>query len=620
MDVQNLPDKPTKGTALTVKTAMDAGAERVRVAHDALIDALMSIIAGSSGALQIGASGGTANTVQGILDELRTASNLIESNNGVEWGQLQSSVSELFGSALVGVDGDNMVGMIGVTTLRDALIKLVSNLGNKADISDIGIINDAIGVINNAIYAANTLIYSLQENMGMNANAINSLELIVAGKASQASVGVNSAAISALGTAKVDKVSGSFLMNTGERVKLSALEVDTHSQAIARTYADFDGVEQGSIAEAFTSRVDKETDRDLVPTSADNINALYNRSASIFKHNDFCYVELIGWYRLDGTILFTSSNYVSDNLLDLATGKNTIVPCIALDGVDGCWIYQGNLIDKAEQSAVVVNSEAIATKKDKNDLLYSANIAIPVTPKTLVLNSTNGVATISASTHGLTTSQIVRFTGTIPTPLVINTDYWVIVLDANNFQLSAEPNLVAITMTTSMTTANNVLSTVDNPGAITINGLNIDSTINEFTIIIQGEFYKATAYANYIQALFRVNGITGTSYNGFANAAQWAYNSLPLSIFVSANHAAAKGIISVKFVRLGVGKWRVESNSALQRFATATIATANGTPTAQGVDNFIGYLTDASFDTITSLNFAIIGIILRNVTIAVRAI
>lgn len=95
--VQDLADKPNATmTAAQVKAQFDAAPDELRLAFNALIDDLSSVVDGDSGADNVGATtivGLTGGSVQSLLEALKTLddsnfSNLQNQINGVVLGQV----------------------------------------------------------------------------------------------------------------------------------------------------------------------------------------------------------------------------------------------------------------------------------------------------------------------------------------------------------------------------------------------------------------------------------------------------------------------------------------------------------------------------------------------------
>lgn len=113
---------------------------------------------------------------------------------------------------------------------------------------------------------------------------------------------------------------------------------------------------------------------------------------------------------------------------------------------------------------------------------YAVQMAwVDATPAAVVVASAaidSGTDTFTSPAHGFTTGIVVQLTtdGTLPAPLLVATNYYVIVLTANSFQLaSSQANAVAgtpINLTTVGTGNQTVTPTTPLAGAIQIQASN----------------------------------------------------------------------------------------------------------------------------------------------------
>ena len=83
-NVADLPDRPNENgyTAATLKAFLDGrGDEEIKTSINGIVDDLVAVTDGTSGADQVGATkvgAGTAETVQGILEELHARITALE--------------------------------------------------------------------------------------------------------------------------------------------------------------------------------------------------------------------------------------------------------------------------------------------------------------------------------------------------------------------------------------------------------------------------------------------------------------------------------------------------------------------------------------------------------------
>lgn len=240
-------------------------------------------------------------------------------------------------------------------------------------------------------------------------------------------------------------------------------------------------------------------------------------------------------YNTTDTLEFNDSSSV----VSPVNGTKVVFYWSSDNDAEGCGITQGTeyyIVNSSSQTFKLSTSFggsaiSITSFTDKIILQYvgftptvnmSVNLALDTAKTISAVNTTSETITTSA-THGFTTGEPVIFTGSLPTPLVAATVYYVSVVDTTNFKVHttrtdalAGTNIVNLTTTTTGGTVRTAAFTLASHGFITAELTRFTASV--FPTLISGSLNGTTDYfiipistSRFAIATSSANATTGTA-------------------------------------------------------------------------------------------------------------
>ena len=346
---------------------------------------------------------------------------------------------------------------------------------------------------------------------------------------------------------------------------------------------------------ALTQKEDKVAGRQLAVAPVQDVTALKAIPFATLQMGEMCYVYANGLYIYNPALSCSQE-----------TGTTFVAPNGKMISDYGMWELQGKLSDKKSINNLVASQS------------FNTDPFTAGTTKTITTPMGGPVNTCVA--HGFTSYQLVRFGPTnLPAQLSVNTDYWISVQSADTFVIFSDlvsSTYVVITPTNTSFTLTFRLPTTT---SIDFTSLNIPSSCNRFTIGIKGDLIRNTTGNN--ASMFgslTINGITTAgSYYAVASSNLWAditsATSLRYAQLITAvsSFGTNNAFVDIVFTRITGGDWTMSAHFGGALRTGATQFTGIG-------DAFAGGISNASFNSITSITFNFSTAPFRNGTITIR--